>query len=245
MKKIPFLILGSLFLTSCAKEPLLGSAKTGEEAYKSCHKLTSKKDHEEAIQCFELLKARFPGSRSAFEADLEIGDNYFRQGEYLLAIESYQAFARLHPTHEKIGYANYRIGLSYLKESPKAYDRDQQYLDDSLHYLEMAVNDPDADLRDVAREKWREARLRIAKRHFYVGRHYYRTGEYLAAIPRFQEVVTNYTGLGLDEKALYLLGDSYVHLSEKDRALEILSVFEQHFPESSFRSRLSGRIGVR
>lgn len=95
-----------------------------------------------------------------------------------------------------------------------------------------------------SREKWRGVREKIAKRHFYVGRFYYRTGEYLSAIPRFQEVVTNYSGLGLDERALYLLGDSYVRLSEKERALDILSVFEKHFPESSYRKKLAKRIGV-
>lgn len=243
--KTPLSILAGLFLlTGCAKQPFLSSVRSGDEAYEECHALTLKKDHEKAIQCFELLKGRFAGSRAAYEADIEIGDNYFRKGDYLLAIETYLAFARLHPTHEKISYAHYRIGLSYLKESPKALDRDQQYLDDAIHYLELAINGSDPDIREVAREKWQEARTRIAKRHFYVGRFYHRTGEYLSAIPRLQEVVTHYTGLGLDEKALYLLGDSYTRLSEKERALEILSVFEKHFPNSPFRNRLAARIGV-
>lgn len=243
MRKLPLLFFCALFL-SCAKEPLLSKAKSGDEAYQECHRLTVKKKHEEAIQCFELLKGRFAGTRASYQADLEIGDNYYRQGEYLLAIEAYRAFARLHPTHEKIPYAHYRIGLSYLKESPKAFDRDQQYLDDAMHYLELATSDPSGKVGDVAREKWREARTKIARRHFYVGRFYHKKGEYLSAIPRFQEIVTNYTGLGLDTKALYLLGDSYMSLSEKERALEILSVLEKHFPESPFRKKLSRRIGV-
>jgi outer membrane protein assembly factor BamD len=87
--------------------------------------------------------------------------------------------------------------------------------------------------------------MRIAKRHFYIGRFYHKTGEYKAAIPRFQEILTNYTGLGLDEKSLYLMGESYERIKEKERALEILSVFEQHFPESRYRKKLASKLDVK
>ncbi len=227
--------------TGCAKKPFLAKAKNGDDAYLECHKLTENKDYEKAIQCFEILKSRFGGSQAAYEADLEIGDNYFRKGDYLLAAETYLSFTKLHPTHEKIDYAYYRTGLSYLRESPKPIDRNQAYLEEAMQYLNLAIN-AGGEYKDIAREKLREARTRIAKRQFYIGRFYYRTGEYLSAIPRFQEVVTNYTGLGLDEKALYLLGDSYVRLSEKEKALEILGAFEKHFPESVYRKKLSKKI---
>lgn len=235
-------LLSSLGSLGCTKRPFLTSAKSGDEAYQECKALSEKGDHDKANECFEVLKSRFGGSSAAYAADLEIGDNYFRKGEYLLAAETFLAFVKLYPTHEKAGYAYYRIGLCYLKESPKAIDRDQQYLQSAIQYLEVAIDRTSGDLKDLAREKWIEARMRIAKRHLYIGRFYYRTGEYIAAIPRFQEVLKNYAGLGLDEKALYLLGDSYRRLSEQERALEILSVFDQHFPNSPYRKRLAGKI---
>lgn len=222
----------------------MSSAGSADEAYEECHALSEKKDYDEANECFEVLKSRFAGTRASYEADLEIGDNYFRKKEFLLAAETYLAFAKLHPAHEKIDYAYYRIGLSYLRESPKAVDRDQQYLDDAIHYLEFAAGNHESSVTDVAKEKLTEARTRIAKRHFYIGRFYWRTGEYLSAIPRFQEIVTHYTGLGLDEKALYLMGRSYLGLSQKDKALDMLSVFEQHFPTSPYRKHLAKKIGV-
>ena len=244
MKKILFLVCLSLFF-ACAKKPYLSNAKTSDDAYEECHALAEKKDYDASNECFELLKSRFSGSRAASEADLDMGDNYFHKKDFLLAAEAYLAFAKLHPAHDKIDYAHYRIGLSYLRESPKANGRDQEYLDDAIHYLELAMSHEGNPYAAVAKEKWTEARTRIAKRHFYVGRFYYRTGEYLSAIPRFQEIVTHYTGYGLDEQSLYLLGDSYLRISEKDKALDILSVFDQHFPQSKYQKRLAERIGVR
>lgn len=245
MKKYAVIGLALLAASGCAKKPYLSSASSGETAYAECQKLSDGKDYERANECYEVLKSRFGGSAAAADADLAIADNYFRKGEFLLASESYIAFTKLHPAHDKVGYAYYKIGLCYLKENPKAIDRDQKYLETAIQYFELAMNRTSGDLRAVVQEKWVEARQKIAKRHFYVGRFYHRTGEYIAAVPRFQEIVTNYTGLGLDERALYLMGDSFTRLKERERALEILSVFEQHFPKSKYRKKLAGKLDVK
>lgn len=243
MKKSAFIFCAFLVLGACSKPALLSKAKSGDEAYQECKKYSDNNDHEKAIQCFELLKTRFAGSQASYEADLDIADNYFRKKEYLLAAETYLGFTKLHPTHDKIPYAYFRTGLSYLRESPKAIDRNQTYLESAIQYLESAVN-MGGETRDIAREKLIEAKTRVAKRHFYIGRFYYRTGEYISAIPRFEEIVTHYNGLGLDEKSLYYLGRSLTYLNEKQKALEILGVFEQHFPASKYRKQLSKAIGI-
>lgn len=234
-----------LMEAGCGHKPYLSNVKDAHAAYEECHKLSESKDYEKANECFEVLKSRFPSSEYASQADVEVGDNFFRKGDYLLAAETYIAFTKLHPTHEKVGYAYYKTGLCYLRENPKPIDRDQRYLETAIQYFELALPRVAGDLREAVRERWTEARLRIARRHFYIGKFYHRTGEYLAAIPRFQEIVTNYTGLGLDEKSLYLMGDAYVRLGQKERALEILSVFEQHFPQSNYRRKLAGRAGAK
>lgn len=209
-----------------------------------CRKLAENKDYDRSNECLEVLKSRFGGSQAAYEADLEMGDNLFRKKEYLLASETYLTFTKLHPTNEKVGYALYRIGVCNLRQNPKSIDRDQKFLESAVQYFEAALNRTSGDLRELVKEKLAEARTRIARRHFYIGRFYYRTGEYIAAIPRFNEVVTHYSGLGLDEKSLYFMGESYMRLKEKERALEILSVFEQHFPQSQYRHKLANRLKV-
>lgn len=236
-----FLILA----TGCAKAPFLAKAKTAEDAYQECHRYSEKKDYDEAIQCFEVLKSRYQGTGHSAEADLEIADNYYRKKDYLVAAEAYKAFATFHPTHEKMPYAYYRAGMCYFKESPKAIDRDQKYLEDALHYLDTATQYVDSEYYDLAKEKAREVRRKLAARHFYVGKFYFRTKEYRAAIPRFNEIVTHYTDLGFDEKALFLMGESYRRLDIKDKSLEVLGVLEQHFPNSPHRKKLAGNLGVR
>ena len=206
-----------LALAGCAKRPYLSGVKEAEAGYAECHRYTEKKKFTKANECLELFRSRFRASPLAAEAELEVADNYFRQKDYLVAAEAYQSFAKVHPAHDKIDYVYYRAGLCYLKEAPKAIDRDQHDLGDALHYLELAKGFPKSSYSGVIQEKYMEARTRIARRHFYIGRFYYRREEYLAAIPRFEEVVTHYTELGLDERSLYYLGRSYLGLSQKEK----------------------------
>ncbi|MBI2082607.1 MAG: outer membrane protein assembly factor BamD [Deltaproteobacteria bacterium] len=241
MKKKSILLI-VMIIAACTKPPMLSTAKNAQEAYTECHEYTEANSYEKANQCFELLKSRFAGTTEAIEAEIEIADNYFRQKDYLVAAEAYKGFAKLHPAYNKIDYVYYRTGQSYLKESPKSIDRDQQYLDDAIHYFTLTMNDPASEHREIAREKWIESRKRLAARSFYIGRHYFRSEEYKAAIPRFEEVVRQYPYLGFDEEALYLLGRSYLKLGNKEKCQEILLVFEQHYPKSRFRKKLARRL---
>jgi len=237
MEKAVFLVL--LFLVNaCAKPPMLSTAKDPADAFRECHQFTEDKSYLKANECLELLKSRYPGTPEAIRAELEMADNDFRQNDYLVAVEAYKNFARLHPGYPEIDYVYYRTGQAYLKESPSAIDRDQQYLDDAIHYFSLALNQPESLYRGVAREKWNEARRRLAARSFYIGRFYSRSGEYLSAIPRFEEVITKYPELGFDEPALYAMGRAYLELGEREKAGEVARLFAEHFPESRYRKKL-------
>lgn len=239
------LVLFSLLLGGCAKAPFLAHSKNAQDAYEECHRHGEKKDYEDSIKCFEIMKSRYPGSVQSAEAELEIADNYYRKKDYLVAAESYKAFITFHPIHDRTPYAYYQTGMCYLKASPKQIDRDQKYLDDSLHHFDATTQFIDSDVHDSAKEKAREVRKKIASRHYYVGKFYYRTKEYRAAIPRFNEIVTHYTDLGFDEASLYFMGEAYRHLAEKDKALEILGVMEQHFPQGHYRKKLASHLGIK
>src|SRR3989338_6503626 len=186
---VGFTMLGN----GCAKKEMQIGRQNPEIEIKKCIKYSEKKHFEEAIECLEIFKSHFPKSQWGTEAELLIGDTYYRKKDYLLAADSYQSFVKLHLTHPKLDYAYYKTGLSYLKQSPKAIDRDQEYLDSAISNFQIVVhNFPDSAYMNITQANLAEARTRIAKRHFYVGRFYYRTGEYIASLPRFKEIVNSY-----------------------------------------------------
>lgn len=232
-------------LSNCAKQPLLSGINDAGQASAECERYTQDKDFDKGLKCYELLKSRFRGSGVDIDGELRIADLHFQKKDYLVAAEGYKTFANYHPSHAKTPYAYYRTGVSYLKEDPKSVGRDQKHLEEAIHYLETATQTLDSEVGPIAAEKLREARTRLAQRHYRIGKFYYRTGEYRAAIPRFTDVVTYYNGLGLDEESLYLIGDSYQQLHEKERALEVLDALEKHFPNSPYRKKLAQRLGLK
>jgi outer membrane protein assembly factor BamD len=164
-----------------------------------------------------------------------IGDAYFDKKDYLLAAESYAAFIKLHPFSHRLDYAFYRRGVALFKESPKAIDRDQQYLSEAIENLAVVIRRyPNSAYREPALKYYREARLRLAKRNMYVGHFYFRTGEYKSCIPRLKEVATQYRDTGLAPEALYMLTVANLKLDDKDGARTTFSAMSTEYPEGSW-----------
>lgn len=234
-KEIIFFAVFCLFFSACAKKKLDIGRENPEKEIQKCMKLSEKKLFQEAVECMEVFKSHFPKSQWGIEAEIHIGDNYFRQKEYLLAADSYQSFTKLHPAHQKTDYAYYKSGLSYLKETPKAIDRDQEYLDDAIANFEIVIRGfPDTPYLNLAQTYLTEAKAKLAKRSFYIGRFYYKTGEYLAAIPRFQEVADNYRDTGLADRALYFATLANIKLDRLEEAKATFSKMSLEHPNSKY-----------
>lgn len=241
MRKILLFISFAILATSCGKEmPVIGAGNP-EDEFRSCMKLSSKARYEDSVQCLEMLKARYPQSEFSEEAELKIGDAYFSKKDYLIAAESYAAFLNLHPRSKKADYAYYRMGYSYYKEAPKAIDRDQEYIEKAIDNLDIAVRRfPGSSYQGLASVTLASARRRVASRNYYIGRFYFRTGEYLAAIPRFLEVAEKYPDSGFADKALYKAIMACLHLKRVDEAKEIFGKLTTEYPNST-RTKIAER----
>jgi len=232
-----------IVLAGCGKEQIsIGEGDPGTELSK-CLRLSAKGKHEDAIQCLEMFKARFPQTRQGQEAELLIGDSYFARKDYLLAAEAYAAFLRLYPLHPKADYAHYRIGVCYYKEAPKAYDRDQEYLEEAVIHLRAVVRRyPGSKYREAAIATLRAARKRIAKRQFYIGRFYFKTGEYKACLNRFDEVAERYPGSGLAPRALYYMVKANLGLKQFEEARVAFGKLSSRFPDNKYTKRAERKM---
>ncbi len=221
----------------------MNATDTEEQAMQKCLRLSGKKHFAEAVECLEIFKSRFPQSNYALEAELKIGDNYFKKKDWLLAAESYALFTRLHPNSDKLDYAYYRAGLAYDKQMPKAIDRDQSYLDKASENLAAVFrNYPDSPYAKMAQAKYDAIRTRLAKKNMYVGNFYFRNGQYIAAIPRYLTVLQDYPELGFDEEALYRMTLAYHRLGETERAQGAAQLMQEKFPQSKKTKSIARKI---
>lgn len=228
---------------SCSKKPLEIGRDNPQLEIQKCMALSNKKRFEEAIECLEIFKSRFPQTEYSTQAEMTIADNYFDQKEYLLAADAYELYIKMHPTSVNSAYAYYRLGLSYFKESPKAIDRDQQYLEEAILYLRLSViNFPKSEYYDAAKVALQEAVERVAARIYYIGNFYFRTGEYISAVPRLIDLANQYPESPLAPKSLYKLVIASGRLKRVDDAKLFFSKLTLDYPKSAWTAKAEPKI---
>ncbi len=243
MKQITLLVILAALVCACGKDNVTIGRDKPDIEIKKCSKLIDEKDFEQAIQCLEMFKARFPNTEIAQEAELAIGDTYFNKKDYLLAAESYLAFTKLYPSSPRNDYAHFRAGLSYYKESPKAIDRDQEYLEKGIDELALMVRRyPNSPYFDLAMKTLDEALNRVARRNYYVGRFYYKTGEYIACLGRFATVAQVFPKSGLADRALYMMTLANLKLGHLYDAKEAFSKLSVEYPTSKWAKKAEDKM---
>jgi len=111
---------------------------TAQELFEAGMDAMGEKEYGDAQEYFSKLKDRFPFSPFAMKGELALGDAYFLDEEYLLALEAYKEFEALHPTNEEIPYVLYQIAGSNINMF-KTIDRRQENINEALEYLYRLV----------------------------------------------------------------------------------------------------------
>jgi outer membrane protein assembly factor BamD len=178
---------------------LTGCAYFQSQRVESAEELASKgmeyfedEDYEDALQTFTALKERYPYSRYAILAELKVADAHFHRQEYPEAVAAYEDFARLHPKNEAVPYVFFQIGACHY-EQLLSKDRDQTATHRAILAFDRLLKaHPNSAYTDKAKEHITTCRELLAEHEMYVGRFYYKSKHFKAALGRFQRVLANF-----------------------------------------------------
>lgn len=160
---------------------------------------------------------------------------FFEKEDYAEAAVEYQHFIDLHRSHMLAPYAQYRLGLSHFKQIT-THDRDPEHLRLTVEAMEKLQKDYPGSVYELdAKAKIKECRTHTAEYELYVGQHYYRQTAYLAALHRFERVITLYPDSDFSAEALYYLAKTYKDIGAPERAVEHLNVLLTQYPKSKIR----------
>ena len=222
-----------------AAMPASGASKKDDteepqRMYEHALKSFKKGYYDEAITEWEKLRNTYPFSKFAVEAELKVADALYKKREYGDAADSYRTFAKLHPKHEQVDYATFRVGLSLFLEAPSAVDRDQVSTEKALDELRSFIKQfPDSKFADEAAQKIGEGRDRLAAKELYVGRYYVKHGRYHASLGRLKNVLDHYPDTNSSVEAQYQLGIAQWK-SHDDAARATLSDFVEKHPDTEW-----------
>lgn len=244
LAQIAFSAVLATCLAACggtSRRPPVASGVDSEMA--RCVDLANKKKYDLAVECLDVFKSRYPSSQEAAEATLLIADSYFRKKDYATAAETYQLFLTQYPGHPKADYAYYKSGIAFARELPKSVDREQKNIDLALRNFEIVGRSfAGSPYYQLAVDEYNTLRDKLARRNFYVGKFYYRYGEYISAISRFEENVKNYPGTTYEAASFDYLLKALLALGEKEQAKVAMAAYDLRYPGGELHKKYSDKI---
>jgi outer membrane protein assembly factor BamD len=236
-----------LALAACSKHVTLGGEvklhPTVEENYEAGLELLKEESWPEAQKFFEYVRTKYPFTRYAALADLRIADAKFGQKLYAEAADAYAQFIQLHPSHEEVDYADFRIGEAYFRDAPgdfmlfpPSHEKDQRQLRKAADALRKFVEKhPDSKHLAAGKKLLADADARLAAHEWYVAEFYFKRGRWAGAAGRYETLVEKYPGSKHESEALLKLARAYVELEERHRARTALQKLIVEHPKDPRR----------
>ncbi|MGB8931601.1 MAG: outer membrane protein assembly factor BamD [Anaeromyxobacteraceae bacterium] len=217
--------------------------KSAEENYDAGLEEAKAERWDEASKLFEYVKTKYPFSKQAALADLQLADLKFRQELYAEAAAGYQAFGQLHPNHEQADYARFRVGLSLFKDAPgdfvlfpPPHEKDQRTLNEAVKALEgFLAAWPKSQYVPEAQKTLAEARGRLAEHEWYAAKFYASRGKWPGAAGRIETLLEKYPGTPREVEAMFMLADAYQRMGERFRAQQALQKLVATHPDDPRR----------
>ena len=205
----------------------------GEAAFKD-------EDYLVAQRYYIFIRRKFPYSKFAVLADLRLADCQFERERYLEAIDSYESFARLHPTHPQVPYALFRTGLAHKQLIPNdwfflppSHEKDQSAVSDTAKALMKYLKRfPDHVHAEEAQKILDMARKRLMAHERYVADFYEHEGRLRGYVGRLERIKAKYGDVALDADLLVEIAEAYVRLEDAERAQQAVEELKSKFPEA-------------
>ncbi len=164
--------------------------------------------YDRAIESFQKLKEEYPLSKFALMAELGIADSFFSDDKFIEAEAAYSDFLNLHPTNINLPYVIYQLGMCHYNQM-MSIDRDQSETIKAKNEFEKLISlYPNSQYTFMAEKMLRECKRRLGEHEFYVGRFYYKSKKYKAALKRFETILREYSNVGLDYKVSYFMHET-------------------------------------
>ncbi|RDC60138.1 Outer membrane protein assembly factor BamD [Alteripontixanthobacter maritimus] len=187
-----------------------------------------------AAALFDEVERQHPYSPWARRAQLMSAFSYYVAADYNKSVQSSRRFLSIHPGNKDAPYAYYLIALSYYEQISDIH-RDQKITEQAQTALREVVRRyPQTQYASDASLKLDLVQDHLAGKEMEIGRFYGRSGKWLAAQLRFQNVVEKYQTTSHAPEALYRLTESSLALGIPEEAVKYSAVLGANYPGSEW-----------
>lgn len=215
-------------------------AKTAAQLYKEAQDFLKDERYTKAIEAYQNLQIRYPFSRFAIQAQLDLGYAHLKNGDQEAALATLDRFIKMQPSHPNIDYAYYLRGLvnftgssGLIKKFIPSDDsqRDVQSLTEAHdNFTELLEKYPDTQYREDSEKRMIALRNTLAKHELHIARYYVKRKAYVAAVRRALSILEDYPRSTSVPEALKILEKTYSKLQLAELSDDIKRVYELNYP---------------
>lgn len=199
-------------------------------------------NYEDAKTILEDLLEDFPDSKEREVAQILLGETLYRDGQYEEAQVHYKRFLELYPASRLAPRAQYFKTMSDFRLMD-AVTRDQTFSQYALDGFDLLIKQyPNSKYSRLAQKRRKKCLTNLAMNQMEIGRFYFRTSAFQAAISRLKKLVATYPQQTFLDEAIFLLGESYYNEQSFKNAKSYYRQLIQEFPRSEFVKEARTRL---
>ena len=187
-----------------------------------------------AAKKFNEAEILFPQSKWAPRASLMSAYSYYSQEYFANAIGELERFLETYPSHERVSYAYYLLGICYYDQIVDE-KRDLKVIEDAKKNFEKVIKDyPTSDFALDSEYKLELIEEILASKEMYLARYYIEREKWIPAINRYKKVLENYERTIFIEEALHRLVELHYKIGMIDESKKYASLLGYNYQSSKW-----------
>lgn len=249
------LVASALLAPGCGRKNLdkvpkdRDASLTPQQLYEKGTELSRRGHYYRARQILEKVLSRANvGPEILGNTNLAVADAYYYDGGIINVAEAlsrYTSFLTFYPTHARADYAQYQLGLSYLRQALTP-DKDQATTRQALDaFRKVETGFPASPFVALAREKADVCRQRLADADVRVGMFYAKRKAYEGAVSRFRSVLQEFPKYPHADQVTFLLAEALRGARKEEEARLYFQKVIDAYPKSRYRAQAVGALAKR
>ena len=219
-------------ITACVSEPKV-NLNTPEGLFQMGEFYQKQDRYEEAIQQYKTLSNKFPYSKLATEAELQVADCHYKREEFIESAAAYKTFKELHPRYARIDYVTWAAAESLRQQLPATVDKDLAQATPAIAFYEEIVTlYPTSPHAAEAKENRLKLIQMLADKEIYIADFYYRQEKYISALTRYEQFLQSFPQNQRVPYVLLWALKSADKVKAQDKLRQYASVLQANYPST-------------
>lgn len=235
-KKLIIALFSGILLAGCSSEIDVEDLenKKADEIFNLGASHMKQQNYSGAVKVFETLEKLHPYSKYIEQSRLYEGECNYKMKKYDEATSAFEIFIKTHPTHEKVPYALYMLGIIHEEQMP-IVERDQEVTISALSYFhELLKRYPNNEYSKKCISNVKSLRQQLAGREVYIARFYQSRNNFAAAVGRLNTVLDLYKETIHVPEALHRLTECYIAMGLFKEAKKTNQILQKSFKSSEW-----------